>query len=137
MSLFVTRRMTQFAESDAAGVIHFSNYARYVEECEHIFLSKQGFAIQPGNLNALLWPRLKFRAEYLRPVMPLQMIQIELNASRVGHSSITWSWSIWSGGSQEKLAHGEMKTVCCKAKGGKMHPVEIPEELRAILSGPE
>lgn len=136
MSIFVSQRLTQFSESDAAGVIHFSNYAKYVEECEHMFLFKQGFAIQPGNLNSLLWPRLTFKAEYLRAIMPLEMIQVELDPARVGHSSITWSWAIWNSGRKEKMAQGEMKTVCCKAKGGKMHPIQLPEELRIKLNPP-
>ena len=31
-------RMVEFADTDMAGIVHFSRYFRYVEEAEHAFL---------------------------------------------------------------------------------------------------
>ncbi len=39
---FRTKRRIEFAETDMAGIVHFSNYFRYMEETEHEFLRSLG-----------------------------------------------------------------------------------------------
>lgn len=134
MAFFTAYRKATFADSDAAGIIHFSRFAVYVEEAEHLFLQKEGFPLLPRNPEALRWPRIRFQAEYLRPVFPLEDIQIELNPHRVGTSSITWHWKIYRQGSFELSARGEMKTVCCKLDHGQTAPCPLPESLRNLLT---
>ena len=135
MPFFFIQRKTQLAESDAAGIIHFSNICRYVEEAEHLLLQKEGYAIDLSRPDALRWPRVRFSASYLRPILPLVTIQVELNPRRLGNSSVTWSWSIWNANRTEESARGDMKTVCCKWSGGQIQTHPLPEKLREKLSG--
>ena len=46
-SFSMTRSVT-FAETDMAGILHFSNYFRYMEEAEHAFFRSLGR--QPSKL---------------------------------------------------------------------------------------
>jgi hypothetical protein len=39
------RRRVNFYESDPAGIVHFSNYYRYMEEAEHAFWRATGLAL--------------------------------------------------------------------------------------------
>ena len=43
-SYTTTRRVT-FAETDLAGILHFSNSFRYMEEAEHAFFRSLGFRV--------------------------------------------------------------------------------------------
>jgi acyl-CoA thioesterase FadM len=39
---FSINRRVQFAETDMAGIVHFSNYFRWMEEVEHAFFRSVG-----------------------------------------------------------------------------------------------
>ena len=43
---FVYHRRVTFAETDMAGIVHFSNFYRYMEEAEHAFLRSRGLRIK-------------------------------------------------------------------------------------------
>jgi len=42
---FSISRRVQFAETDMAGVVHFSNYFRWMEEVEHAFFRSVGLSV--------------------------------------------------------------------------------------------
>ena len=39
------RRRVEFSETDLAGIVHFSNYFRYMEAAEHEFFRSLGLSI--------------------------------------------------------------------------------------------
>ena len=55
---FHTTRRIQFAETDMAGIVHFSNFFRYMEEAEHlcdyIIIIDHGRILKEGTLRELL-----------------------------------------------------------------------------------
>lgn len=69
---FITTRRVEFADTDMAGIIHFANYYRYMEEAEHAFFRSLGLRImqsQPDG-SVIGWPR-QFRPPVrlrLRPI---------------------------------------------------------------------
>lgn len=134
MSFFVYRRKTRFAESDAAGIIHFSRIAQFVEEAEHAFLEQEGFPVWDSSTDAFRWPRVSYSATYSCPVFPMETVLIELDPVRIGKSSITWGWSLWREEPREECARGEMKTVCCRMEQGGLVSAPIPENLRDALT---
>ncbi len=134
MPSFHYDRLTQFAESDAAGIIHFSCLARYVEEAEHAFLSNAGFPIAIHDPRSLRWPRVSFKANYIRPFLPFQQIRVILNPIYVGRSSINWKWSMLLSKSSDVSCEGEMKVVCCVLKAGKLDASPLPPALKKKLT---
>ena len=42
---FITTRRVEFADTDMAGIIHFANYYRYMEEAEHAMWRAAGLSI--------------------------------------------------------------------------------------------
>ena len=56
---FIIRRRVQFAETDMAGVLHFSNYFRYMEEIEHAFWRSLDLTVYFRDAAPYLsWPRV-------------------------------------------------------------------------------
>lgn len=133
MASFDYDRLTQFSESDAAGIIHFSKIACYVEEAEHAFLESAGFPVEIHNPKALRWPRVFYKAEYGLPILPLQKITVQINSIYVGRSSVNWKWYILSENKKSTLCEGEMKTVCCILRDGKIEVCPLPDDLRSVL----
>jgi acyl-CoA thioester hydrolase len=116
---------TRFADSDAAGVIHFTRLLCYVEEAEHAALASLGLPIILSAHDALHWPRVTVNAEYLGPVYPLQDITVKLSLEKVGGTSLVWGWEILT--STSCAARGSLKTVCCRNESGVLAPVPIPD----------
>ena len=51
------RRRVQFYETDAAGIVHFSWYFRYMEEAEHALWREAGLSIHARD-SEIGWPRV-------------------------------------------------------------------------------
>jgi len=133
MATFQIDRLTQFSESDAAGIIHFSKVACYVEEAEHAFYAQAGYPIELQNAKSLRWPRVNYTANYSKPIFPFQKIRILLKPACVGTSSINWSWAIKDITTNDSLCSGEIKSVCCVMKKGIIAVSPLPDDLKKKL----
>ena len=60
LAQFISTRRVEFADTDMAGIIHFANYYRYMEEAEHSFFRSLGLSImQPQPDGSVIgWPRV-------------------------------------------------------------------------------
>ena len=55
----ITRRV-EFSETDLAGIMHFTNFYRWMEICEHEFLRSLGLSVDMVDENGRFgWPRVK------------------------------------------------------------------------------
>ena len=55
----ITRRV-EFSETDLAGIMHFTNYYRWMEICEHEFLRSVGLSVDMEDENGRFgWPGLR------------------------------------------------------------------------------
>ncbi|MCG6156698.1 acyl-CoA thioesterase [Rubinisphaera margarita] len=112
-SQFVYERRIAFAETDMAGIVHFSNYYRLMEEAEHAYFRSLGLSIMHRRDDGVIvgWPRVNTHCQYLAPARYEDIIQVYVDVERLGVKSITWSMAIYRG--ETKLAQGRMKTACC------------------------
>ena len=63
VSEFVYRRRVQFPETDATGIVHFTNFFKYMEEAEHAMWRAAGLSIAaPGA--EIGWPRVAASFDY-------------------------------------------------------------------------
>ncbi len=121
---FRTRRRVEFAETDCAGIVHFANFLRYMEEAEHAFLRSLGMSV---HTDAIGFPRLGATFEYLRPARFEDVLDIHIWVKRKGRTSIVYNAVFSRGG--EEVARGEIATVACRVgEEGKLVPVALPEE---------
>jgi YbgC/YbaW family acyl-CoA thioester hydrolase len=66
-SEFRYQRRVQFAETDLAGIVHFSELFRYIEEAEHAMWRQAGLTIAERGSD-LGWPRLNAALEFRNPL---------------------------------------------------------------------
>ncbi|GAB4140770.1 MAG: thioesterase family protein [Planctomycetaceae bacterium] len=133
---FTTTRFVEFSETDMAGIVHFANFYRYMEEAEHRFFRSLGLSImdhQPDG-SIIGWPRVAASCSFEAPAFYEDEIEIRLNVVNMGRRSLTIEAEFWRG--ETRLAHGEMKTVCCLIRHGeKISSMDIPNHYREKLSG--
>ena len=67
VSEYTLRRRVMFHETDSAGILHFSNYFRYMEEAEHALWRSAGSSVASRSANVGL-PRVSAAFEYHRPL---------------------------------------------------------------------
>lgn len=135
MSVFHHQILVEFAETDAAGVVHFSNYLRYMERIEHAFWRSLGQSvITTATDSHISFPRVRAECEYMSPAHFEETIDATLVVERIGDKSITFAISFSRAG--EPVAAGRMVAVCCKVVPMRsMEPISIPDFIRVPLLG--
>lgn len=131
---FVTTRRVEFYETDMAGIVHFANFYRYMEQAEHELFRSLGLKIMEKQPDASIvgWPRVAASCSFDGPAHYGDVIEIRINLLRRGIKSLTMRYEFWRG--EQRLAHGEMRTVCCHLiEGEPMRAIEIPPETIAKL----
>ena len=116
-----------FADTDASGWLHFPNIFRYVEAAEHEFLKLRGVLVFDRAAGG--WPRVKVACDYRRPLLCGDRIEVLLDISNVGNTSITWQFDVITS-SGETAARGSMTNVRVDATG---KPQRISDAERAAL----
>jgi len=131
---FTIRRRVQFAETDMAGVLHFSNYFRYMEEIEHAFWRSLDLTVYHGDGEPYIsWPRVATDCEYSAPLRFEDEVDLALRVTKIGRKSLSYEVEFRHGG--ERCAVGRVTAVCCETRPGAFAPTPIPAAIRSKLEG--
>ncbi|MFM9962456.1 MAG: acyl-CoA thioesterase [Planctomycetaceae bacterium] len=126
---FITHRRVEFADTDMAGIIHFANYYKYMEEAEHAFFRSLGLSIMQPQMDGSVigWPRVSASCSFEAPAYFEDQLEVRLNVVRKGVKSLNYAIEFWRG--ETRLAHGRLKTVCCLCRAGQpLESILIPGE---------
>ena len=130
-------RTVEFSETDMAGIVHFSNYCKYMEVAEHRFVRSIGYSIVADQTDPRIgWPRVHVEFDYKKPLRFEDEIEIHLLVARLRSKSITYKFRIHklNGGQPELAATGELTVVCVSlAERGAMKACNIPEEVASKI----
>ena len=116
-----------FGDTDASGWMHFPNIFRFFEEAEHAFLRSRGILVFDRAQGG--WPRVKVTCDYKRPLVTGDRIEVLLEITRLGASSVTWNFEVLNP-TGETAAFGSVTTVRVNHEG---RPQLISEEERQAL----
>ena len=140
---FTQRRRVSFSETDLAGIMHFSNFFRWMEELEHAFYRSLGLSVHPlahgATDTSTGWPRLKASAEYRLPLQFEEEVDVELVVAEMRTKAIRYVFRFWKNpgdpSSRALAATGELVVVAvCAAPGTRvMQSSPIPEAFRARI----
>ncbi|MFQ5490250.1 MAG: acyl-CoA thioesterase, partial [Phycisphaerae bacterium] len=88
---FTTTRTVTFAETDLAGVMHFSNFFRVMEEVEHAFWRSLGLkVVMPDGDAHISWPRKSVACEFHQPARFEDTLECHLRVTKVGERSVEY-----------------------------------------------
>lgn len=134
---FAIRRRVQFSETDMAGVMHFSNYLRWMEDAEHAFWRSLGLSVHDACRGAgeelISWPRVAVSCRYDAPARFEDELELLVRPTQMGDKSLTFEVEFRRDG--QRIALGATTAVCCRVEpGGRFRPVPIPDAIRARLA---
>lgn len=135
---FKYQRLVEFADTDLAGIMHFSNFFRFVECAEHAFFRSLGFRVHTANGSEHQgWPRLEVTCKYLKPARFEETLEICLRIEEIRTSSLRYAFSIFA---PEAAGHSLVATGMCSiihveldTKAHEIRKAPIPAGLRQKL----
>ncbi len=133
-----TRRI-EFSETDMAGLVHFSNFFRYMETAERDFFEANGLDLicrSAGNIVG--WPRTRVECKFMAPLHFGDTIDIHLAVKAIKDRAINYQFRIFckqDDGSRTQAAKAHMTTIFTKLDAnGDLQSMDIPAEVRARIT---
>src|SRR4249920_832898 len=125
----VTRRV-EFSDTDMAGIMHYSNFFRYMETVEHAFFRSLGLSVvlSRDGLNICL-PRVHAACDYRAPLKFEDEVVIRLLVEKKGTRSLTYQIR-FERRDGEEVARGRLVVVCAERQAnGELKAVSLPAAL--------
>lgn len=133
MANFRTQRRIEFGDTDMVGIVHFSNFFRFMEAAETEWLRSRGLSvawIEDGL--RVGFPRVSASCDYQKPVRFEEVIDIEVTLEKMGTKSVTYRFDFSRAG--EAIACGKITSVFCReAPGHGLKSEKIPHSIRERL----
>jgi acyl-CoA thioester hydrolase len=131
LSEFTLRRRVMFHETDSAGIVHFSNYFRYMEEAEHALWRAAGISVAARGANVGL-PRVSAAFDYHRPLKFEDEFDARIRIVSIREKSMRYVCVLTLGG--ERIATGTITVVCVsKDERGVMKARPFPPDIASLF----
>ena len=118
-------RRVEFCETDMAGIMHFSNFFRFMESAEHAFYRSLGFSVtlaREGGFKGL--PRVHASCDFSAPLRCEDEVEIHLLVREKKTKALTYDFIFRKAGNE--VARGAITVVC----------VDFDPATRTMKSGP-
>ena len=134
-SVFSITREVEFAETDMAGIMHFTHFYRWMEVCEHEFLRSLDLSVDmKSGEDRIGWPRVKTSCRFKRPLRFEDKVELRLSVREVRDRSIVYVVNFWKeeDGETVRAASGETVAACVRFDPDTlgMTPIGVPDFFR-------
>ena len=124
---YCLQRRVQFYETDAAGIVHFSWFYRYMEEAEHALWRAAGLSIAPHDAD-VGFPRVSASFDFRRPLYFEDEFEVTIVVDEIGEKTIQYSATVTRGTTQ--IATGSLTVACVRrVPGEQMRATPIPRDI--------
>ena len=129
---FKVVRRVEFSDTDMAGIVHYSNFFRFMETAEHAFFRSLGFSVVTRQLDPPVgWPRVHATCDFRRPLHFEDEVEIHMLVARKKSKSLTYQFRFRKLNAIEpyEVARGSLTVVCVRHNKGKMKAAKIPKTI--------
>lgn len=133
MIAFRTKRRIEFGDTDMAGIVHFSQFFRFMESAECEFLRSRGLSVKlDWEGQTIGFPRVSATCDYVKPATFEDVLDVAVTIERIGGKSVTYAFEFTRG--SDLIARGKV-TSCCVLVGPnhRIEGIVIPATYRARL----
>lgn len=136
---FIHRRIVEFAETDMAGIVHFSNFFRWTEAAEAALFRELGVPmIASDGTTDHGWPRVRANGEYHDAVRFQDAVELHLRVKAIKVKAVEYEAKCYvaAGDDKRHCATIKMTTVYVSkpTAGGPMQSKKLPPEILDKLS---
>jgi YbgC/YbaW family acyl-CoA thioester hydrolase len=128
---FKVQRRVEFSETDMAGIVHYSNFFKYMETAEHAFYRSLGHSVVMKDADQPLgWPRVHAECDYFAPLRFEDLVEVHMLVKEKKNKAITYVFRFYKvTGERVEVARGLLTAVCVTHTAEGMKAVKIPKEL--------
>ncbi|UCE95264.1 MAG: acyl-CoA thioesterase [Candidatus Bathyarchaeota archaeon] len=137
MAVFKTTYRITWSDTDAAQVVHHSNYFRLFERAEEEFYEHLGLSFNYIIEQGIWLPRIEVFCKYKTPSRFGDVLEISLSVKEVKEKVVKYRFVIKKKGTKDLVAEGYVIAVAADKKIGKAIniPKEIVDKLHAFRNG--
>ncbi len=130
---FRVKRRVEFVDTDSAGIVHFSNFFRFMEQTEHAFYRSLGFSAYSQEVEQTFgWPRVAANCRYKSPLRFDDIVEVRLLVRDKTERSLSFQFRfrrIWPEPVRE-IAEGNLTVVFATvSSSGEMCATQIPRNV--------
>jgi acyl-CoA thioester hydrolase len=125
-------RRVEFSETDMAGIMHYSNFFRFMETAEHAFFRSLGFSIVTGHVDPPVgWPRVHAQCDFKQPLYFEDEVEVQLLVSEKRSKALSYLFIFRKLNASPviEVARGSLTVVCVTHTAGKMGACSIPSAI--------
>ena len=130
--MFTYRTQIRLKDTDATGVLYFSEQFKFAQEAFEEFLKSRGCAWDDLMGSECFLPVVHAEADYLAPLRVGDKLEVCLLVSKVGTSSVTLDYTFHD--PDKKIEVGSVKIVHVATCQKTRLAVPFPEFLREIFA---
>jgi acyl-CoA thioester hydrolase len=128
MPSFKTTYHVSWVDTDAAQVVHFSNYFRIVEKAEEEMYTQLGLSFDEIRQKYNFWlPRVEALCRFKAPAKFGDILEVYLTVEEIMDKAVKYGFIIVNKKSERLVAEGYIVVVVADKKFG--HAINIPKEL--------
>jgi YbgC/YbaW family acyl-CoA thioester hydrolase len=132
----ITRRV-EFADTDMAGIMHYSNFFRFMETAEHAFFRSLGLSIVTTQTDPPVgWPRVHADCDFKKPLRFEDEVEIHMLVCEKKSKALSYLFIFRKLNASEpiEVARGKLTVVCVTRDGhGKMGAATIPARVANLI----
>jgi YbgC/YbaW family acyl-CoA thioester hydrolase len=115
-----------------AGIVHYSNFFRYMEAAEHEFFRSLGFSVVTSQVDPPVgWPRVHAECDYQQPLRFEDEVEIHLVVTEKRSKSLKYEFRFrkLNVSPPAEVARGSLTVVCVTHDRGQMRAATIPKAI--------
>jgi acyl-CoA thioester hydrolase len=122
-----------YEDTDAAGVVYYANYLKFMERARTEWLAALGFELAAlERVQRIVFVVRRAEIDYLRPAALGDHLHATMTLSELGRASMTAIQDVVRG--ESVLAHARVTLACVGS--ATWRPTRIPPALHARLENP-
>lgn len=127
-------RKAQYHETDQMGIIHHSNYVKWMEEARISYMDQMGFSYRKVEELGVISPVVNISVSYKKQVSFDNEIQIRVSVKKYNSISLEFNYEFFNASKNEICTIASSRH--CFLKEGKLISLkkEIPDLDSAIIS---
>ena len=119
-----------YHDTDAGGVVYYSNYLKYLEEARTEFLENKGLSVKMFTDRGLIYAVRKCTISYRSPAKYGDTIICEAGLKKITAAQLIFHQTIYEKGTGKLIAEAEIFLACLNRE---FKPTPIPEDLKKRL----
>ncbi|MBI4754042.1 MAG: tol-pal system-associated acyl-CoA thioesterase [Betaproteobacteria bacterium] len=127
---FVLPVRVYYEDTDAAGIVYYATYLRYLERARTEWLRELGFnQSRLAERHGIAFAVRSLGVDYLRPARLDDLLDVVSEIESLGRAQMAFAQTVRRG--DETLLRSSVRVVCVDL--ARMKPAEIPEDIRSRL----